>query len=105
MIARIWHGRTKTADAGVYRQYVIETGMEHYTSTKGNFGAQIWQKEEGAITHIWTVSWWDSFESIKAFAGNDIEKAKYYPEDEKYLLEFEPGVIHCDAFDFKPKII
>ena len=38
------------------------------------------------------------FESIKQFAGDDYEKAKYYPEDKKYLLEFEDSVIHCETF-------
>jgi heme-degrading monooxygenase HmoA len=101
MIARIWHGRTSTADAEKYRDFVIETGIKDYKSVKGNLGAQIWQRQEGDITHIWTISWWDSYESIKQFAGNDFEKAKYYEEDTKYLLEFEPNVMHCTCYDFK----
>ena len=101
MIVRIWHGRTKAKDTEAYRQFVVETGIKEYTSTHGNLGAQIWQRQEGDITHIWTVSWWQDFESIKAFAGDEIEKAKYYAEDKKYLLEFEPTVAHCEAFDFK----
>lgn len=100
MIVRIWHGRTKTSDAERYRQYVIETGIPEYLSTPGNLGAQIWQRQEGDITHIWTVSWWSNFESIRVFAGNNPEKAKYYEEDEKYLLEFEPDVMHCEAHEF-----
>ena len=92
MIVRIWHGRTKTADAETYRQFVIETGIKEYTSTRGNLGAQIWQREEGDITHIWTVSWWK----------DEIEKAKYYDDDKKYLLEFESTVLHYEAFDFAP---
>ena len=102
MIVRIWHGRTKTVDANVYRQFVIDTGIKDYTSTKGNLGAEIWQREEGDVTHIWTVSWWNNLESIKPFAGKEIEKAKYYEDDKKYLLDFEPNVIHCEAFNFKP---
>ena len=100
MIARIWHGRTKTGDAEVYRRYVIETGIKALTSTAGNLGAQIWQRQEGTITHIWVISWWHSFENIKTFAGHEIERARYYDDDKKYLLEFEPDVIHCDSFDF-----
>jgi len=101
MMVRIWHGRTKTADAEAYRQFVIDTGIKEYTSVEGNLGAQIWQQKEGDITHIWTVSWWKDIESIKAFAGDEIEKAKYYDEDREYLLVFEPTVAHYDAFDFK----
>jgi heme-degrading monooxygenase HmoA len=101
MIARFWHGRTKTADADVYRQYVKDSGIKGLTTTPGNMGAQIWQQPEGDITHIWVVSWWKDYESIKAFAGNDIAVARYYEEDKKYLLEFEPFVINCEAFEFQ----
>jgi|SRR5882724_6185049 len=101
MITRLWHGKTKKADAQQYREYVIETGIRDYKSIKGNLGAQIWQRDDGDITHIYTVSWWKDYESIKSFAGEDIGKAHYYEEDKKYLLEFEPNVIHFETFDFK----
>jgi heme-degrading monooxygenase HmoA len=104
MIARTWHGRTKTADAAVYREYVISTGIKELTGTKGNAGTQIWQRKEGEITHIWVVSWWHDYESIKAFAGDDIEKARYYEEDKKYLLELEPHVLHYEAYKFRPQV-
>jgi hypothetical protein len=103
MIVRIWHGKTKTPDAGAYRNYVEETGIREYKAVKGNSGAQIWQQEDGDITHIWTVSWWDSFESIKAFAGEDYERAKYYEADKKFLLEFESYVQHYTCYDFTKK--
>ena len=101
MIARLWHGRTRTSDAATYRQYVVQTGIREYVSIQGNLGAQIWQRQEGDITHIWTLSWWEKVGCIKKFAGDDFEKARYYPEDQKFLLEFEPGVMHCEAFDFR----
>jgi heme-degrading monooxygenase HmoA len=44
--------------------------------------------------HFVTLSFWESEEAIRAFAGNDPLKAKYYPEDADYLLEFEPQVVH-----------
>jgi heme-degrading monooxygenase HmoA len=100
MITRIWHGRTSTADADAYREYVVETGIKDYKSVSGNLGVQIWQRREGDITHIWTVTWWDSYESIKQFAGEDFGKAKYYPGDKQYLLEFEENVMHCQCYDF-----
>ena len=98
MIVRIWHGRTKTVDADAYREYVIKTGIKGYQATPGNLNAQVWQNQEGEITHIWTVSWWVNIESIRAFAGKNYQKAKYYSEDKKYLLEFEPTVKHYECF-------
>jgi heme-degrading monooxygenase HmoA len=100
IITRIWHGKIKSKDAETYLQYVIDTGVKEYLYTPGNLGVQILKRNEGEITHIWTVTRWDSIESIKKFAGEDYEKAKYYPEDKKYLIEFEPNVIHCETFEF-----
>ena len=102
MIARTWHGRTRSSDAETYRDYVIDMGVKGLTTTKGNRGVQIWQRTEGDITHIWVVSWWKDYESIKAFAGTEIEKARYYEDDRKYLLEFEPNVQHFESWEFKP---
>ena len=104
MITRFWHGRTKTNEADDYRKYVMETGISGLISTKGNLGAQIWQQEEGAITHIIVISWWDGYESIKAFAGEDIAIARYYEEDKKYLLEREPHVQHYECYDFRKNL-
>ena len=47
---------------------------------------------------LWTLSFWESREAVKAFAGDPIEKALYFPEDEKYLLEFE-STVHCEVLE------
>jgi hypothetical protein len=71
-----------------------------YKAVRGNQSVEIWRRFEGGVCHFWTVTTWDSFESIRSFAGDDINKAKYYPEDPGYLLEFEDAVIHCEAYKY-----
>lgn len=100
VITRIWHGITKAEHADAYLDYVIITGVAGYKAIEGNLGVEILRRIDGDKCHFWTVTKWISYESIKKFAGEDYEKAKYYPEDEKYLLEFEPNVIHCETFEF-----
>ena len=102
MIARTWHGITRSSEAEAYRNYVIKTGVKDLGSTKGNLGIQIWQQKDGDITHIWVVSWWNHYDSIKSFAGDDIEIARYYDLDKNYLLELEPRVQHYDSWAFQP---
>jgi hypothetical protein len=46
------------------------------------------------MTHFVTLTTWENLDSILGFAGDDIERAKYYPEDESFLVEFEPTVVH-----------
>jgi heme-degrading monooxygenase HmoA len=98
MIARIWHGTTEASEADEYINYLNETGMPGYRAIKGNQGAYILRKIEGDKAHFYTLTFWDSFDSIKEFAGEDYERAKYYPEDEKFLLEFEQTVQHFEVF-------
>jgi hypothetical protein len=43
------------------------------------------------------ISLWDSWDAIKKFAGPDYEKAVYYPEDRKFLLELEAHVTHYEV--------
>jgi heme-degrading monooxygenase HmoA len=100
VITRIWHGRTKREQAAEYLGFLVETGVADYKKTPGNLSVEILRRVENDICHFWTVTKWDSFENIKKFAGEDYEKAKYYAEDSKYLLEFEPHVIHCETFEF-----
>jgi heme-degrading monooxygenase HmoA len=100
IITRIWHGTTRAEQSEKYLQYVVDTGIADYKKTPGNLGVEILRRIEDDVCHFWTVTKWDSFDSIKRFAGEDYERARYYPEDEKYLLEFEPNVIHCETFEF-----
>jgi uncharacterized damage-inducible protein DinB/heme-degrading monooxygenase HmoA len=105
MITRIWHGRVKKRDAEKYRRYVIDTGIRDYLKIKGNAGAQILQSSDDEVSHIFTVTQWDNMESVKKFAGKNYAKAKYYPDDEKYLLELEPEVQHYETVSFSNLMI
>lgn len=99
MIARIWHGKTKASDATAYLEYLFKSGIPGYRATRGNTGAWVLRRIDNDIAHFITVSFWESRDAIAAFAGADTEVAKYYPEDEKYLLEFEPKVTHYELFE------
>ena len=47
------------------------------------------------------ISFWDLLDSIKAFAGDDIEIAKLYPKDYKYELESDDFVTHYEVIESK----
>ena len=100
MITRIWHGKIKAADAEIYLNYLQKTGLKDYVDTPGNISAKVLRKIDGDICHFFTIAEWDCIESIKKFAGDEYEKARYYPEDEKYLLEFEEKVDHYETFTY-----
>lgn len=97
-ITRIWHGRTPVSRADDYLQYIRDTGLKDYLRTPGILSAKILRRVEGDTCHFWTVTEWPDVESIKKFAGEDFEKARYYPDDREYLMEFEEKVIHCETY-------
>ena len=97
MIARIWHGMTPAAKADEYVEYLNRTGVPDYRAVEGNLGVYVLRRIEGERAHFLTLTFWDSVDSIKRFAGEDYEKARYYPEDEDFLLEFEEKVTHYDV--------
>lgn len=103
MIARIWRGWVRTDDAAAYVDYITGTGIREYRETPGNRGAQMLTRDLGdGRTEVLTVSWWNDRESIRAFAGEDIEAAVFYPEDDRYLVDRETTVGHYEvhgAFD------
>ena len=94
MIARVWRGWTKPEDAAAYAEYVRSTGLAGYRQTPGNRGAYILQRDEGERTEIVTLSFWDSLEAVTGFAGDDVERAVFYPEDDRYLVARELTVTH-----------
>jgi heme-degrading monooxygenase HmoA len=53
----------------------------------------------GELTEIITLSFWDSLDAIKGFAGDDIERAVFYPEDDRYLVERDLRVTHFRVTD------
>jgi heme-degrading monooxygenase HmoA len=97
MIVRMWHGRVPTAKAPAYREFLKVRAIPDYRSVAGNISAQILERPEGEVTHFITMTFWVSMAAIAGFAGDDVEVAKYYPEDRDFLLEFEPRVVHYEV--------
>ena len=94
MIARMWHGVAPEALADEFQNYIYATGLPGLKSTPGNVGVMIFRRTENSRVHFLLISFWESLKAISGFAGSDIEMARYYPEDEKYLIELEPTVTH-----------
>jgi len=97
MITRMWHGRVPTMKAKEYRDFLNTRAIPDYQSVSGNLSVHILERDEGEITHFITLTFWQDLDSIRAFAGEDLETAKYYPEDKDFLLEFEPTVVHYEV--------
>lgn len=94
MIARRWHGRVPAAKAEDYARLMREVAIRDYQATPGNRGAWCLTRADGDIVHFEMLTFWDNAAAIAAFAGEDIERARYYDFDDDFLLEKEPHVLH-----------
>jgi hypothetical protein len=94
MIARSWHGRVPASKTEAYYAYLRRTGLADYRSTPGNLGVLVQQWTEGEVSHFLLTTFWENIDAIKRFAGEQYDVARYYPEDDDYLLEREPYVTH-----------
>ena len=97
MIARVWHGVVPSEKAEAYAQYLSDFGVRDYQAVPGNCGVQLLRRTEGSQVHFLLLSLWTSPEAIEAYAGPDIERARYYPYDLECLVDPEPGVAHYEV--------
>lgn len=94
MIARIWRGWTRSGDIEAYAEYITGTGLAEYSATPGNRGAYLLHRIDGDRAEFIALSFWDDLGSIERFAGEDVEAAVFYPEDDRFLVDRETTVSH-----------
>jgi antibiotic biosynthesis monooxygenase (ABM) superfamily enzyme len=99
VVVRTWRGWTRAEDADRYVEYVRETGLKAYRETPGNRGAWILRRTVGDRCEFVTVSVWDSLDDIRGFAGDEIERGVFYPEDDAFLVERELTVDLWELWD------
>jgi heme-degrading monooxygenase HmoA len=97
MIVRMWRGKVRKNLKSEYVAYLNKTGLPDYGKIEGNKGVYLLCQDLGDTVEFLTMTFWTSIEAIKKFAGEDYEKARYYPEDEKFLLNFSATAEHFEV--------
>lgn len=97
-VMRSWRGWIRPEDREGYRAYLETTGLNDYRTTPGNLGSMIVFRElPDGRCEVRTLSWWEDRAAITAFAGDDIEAAVFYPEDERFLIGRDTFVEHFEV--------
>src|SRR5579872_2229195 len=99
MITRIWHGRTAVTNADKYLHLMRTVAIRDYRATPGNIGAYALRRIDGNTAHFLMLTFWESEDAIRAFAGDDVNIAKYYDFDKNFLLEMEPASTHYETYE------
>jgi heme-degrading monooxygenase HmoA len=87
-----------TERADEYMKFIEVTGLSEYAETPGNLGAHLLRRDLGdGRTEVVTLSFWESMDAVRRFAGDDPERAVLYPGDEDFLLEPETTIAHFEV--------
>ena len=97
-ILREWRAEIRRSKKAAYVEYVRTTGLTGYRNTPGNLGATVATRDLDADrSEIVTLSWWTSWDAIRAFAGDPVDQARYYPADDEFLLTRPSTVFHYES--------
>jgi len=97
MVVRIWRGRVPREKADAYARFLAERAVPDYRSVPGNLAVYVLRRDLEDAVEFTTLTLWRDLEAIRAFAGEDYARAKYYPEDRDFLLDFPPFVEHHEV--------
>jgi hypothetical protein len=104
-VMREWRAEIRRDLKAEYVDYVMRTGIDEYLKTPGNLGATLAVRDlDAERCEMVTLSWWTDREAIEGFAGKDIGRAHYYPEDDRFLLTRPETVQHYEAILPKPGV-
>ena len=95
VIARVWHGKTPRARADEYERY-LSGAISKFPSIPGNLGYQMMRIDGGpdgdGYTEFQVISYWESLDAIRAYAGEDVRRTHDLPRDREFLVDMEPYV-------------
>ena len=95
VIARAWHGKTPREKADAYERY-LAGAITKFPSIPGNLGYQLMRLDGGpdgeGFTEFQVISYWESLEAIRAYAGDDVRRTHDLPRDKEFLVGMEPFV-------------
>lgn len=97
MIARVWRGATLAEHADAYAAYLEETGMRNARTIPGSRGTLVLRRVRGGYAEFETILLFDKLEDVRGFAGDELEAAVFFDEDERYLVERELDVKHYEV--------
>jgi len=94
MIARVWKARATVERAADYAAYLKASVVPELAAIPGYQGATLLERERNGVVEVTVVTWWDSLDSIRAFAGERLETAVVHETAARMLLDFDREVAH-----------
>ena len=91
MIARIWHGWTKAADAKAYEILLRDEIFPSIAAREieGYRGAELFVRQDGDEVEFVTLLRFDSMDAVTEFAGPKAGKPVIFPKAEPLITRME----------------
>ncbi|ESZ08023.1 hypothetical protein X735_30645 [Mesorhizobium sp. L2C085B000] len=102
MILRSWHGVVPSRLGDAFDLYFRKVVIDEIEDLPGNLGVFFRLETQGEFTHIFLITYWDCWASIRRFAGANAHMAVTYPDDLKYELISDPIVLHQECLTIQP---
>ena len=96
MIARVWRGATRAEDMDEYAAYIEASGMAAARAAEA-CGTLVLRRPDGDTAEFVTILLFDSLDAVRSFAGDEIDRAVFFPEDDRYLVERDLNVHHYEV--------
>ena len=97
MVARYWSARTTHEHALQYSAHLERHVLPALRALAGYAGAKLLQRTTGTGVEVVVVTWWESLDAIRAFAGDDLETAVVADAAAALLTDFDRRVRHYDV--------
>lgn len=109
MIAREWKCLCPTRHRDAFLLHLERTGVREARETSGYKGHLVLERLDLAChagrsgsVEIGLTTFWESWEAVRAFAGEDMDRAVLYPGDERYEIIPDKHVRHYEVLDQHP---
>jgi heme-degrading monooxygenase HmoA len=93
-VARMWRGEVPLARASEYEAYLNSEGLTKLRSIRGNQGVQMFRRTVGDREEFVVISYWPDEDTIRAYAGDDVLRARLMPRDPEFLIDPDTHVRH-----------
>ncbi|MBI3586500.1 MAG: antibiotic biosynthesis monooxygenase [Ignavibacteriales bacterium] len=97
MIGRIWHGWTTIGNADTYEKLLRSKILPEIHRIAGYKGAYLLRRNSHNSVEFITLTFFESMEAVRAFAGEDYEVAVVPPEARTLLSKFDERSVHFEV--------
>jgi heme-degrading monooxygenase HmoA len=97
MIGRLWHGWTRRANADAYEALLRSEVLPGIHRVKGYRGAYLFRRDLGQEFEFVTLTLFESMDAVRAFAGEDFEKAVIPPKARRLLARCDERSVHYET--------